>query len=101
MTQPASQPDGPAPLNPEARARTIGNLKFLGWAMHCFAANNGGRLPSTAIRKGDRPLLSWRVAILPWLEEHELYQRFHLDEAWNSPHNLSLLGEMPRVYAPA
>ncbi len=29
-----------------------------------------------------------------------LYQRFHLDEPWDSPHNASLLEEMPRVYAP-
>ena len=101
MTQPASQPDGSAPLNSEARARTINNLKFMGLAMHNFAAVNGGRLPAAAIRVGDKPLLSWRVAILPYLEQYALYRRFRLDEAWNGPHNLSLLGEMPRVYAPA
>ncbi len=101
MTQPASRPDGSAPLNrPEARARTIHNLKFMAWAMHTFTARNGGRLPAAAIREGDKALLSWRVAILPFLEENALYERFRLDEAWDSSHNQALLEEMPRVYAP-
>jgi Protein of unknown function (DUF1559) len=84
----------------EARAMTIHNLKFIGWAMHNFANRDGGRLPPAATRKDGEPLLSWRVAILPWLEEFALYERFHLDEPWDSPHNASLLKEMPRVYAP-
>jgi hypothetical protein len=87
------------PDHPDPRARTVNNLKFLGLAMHNFAAVNGGRFPATAIRKGDEALLSWRVAILPFLEQFMLYERFHLDEAWDSPHNVSLLKEMPRVYA--
>ena len=104
MSQPASQPvpwDGEDyPDHPDPRARTVNNLKFIGLAIHNFAAKNGGRIPAAAIRKGDKPLLSWRVAILPWLEENSLYARFHLDEAWDSPHNKALLEEMPRVYAP-
>lgn len=104
MTQPASQPvpwegeDYPDHRDP--RARTVNNLKFMARAMHLFATRNGGRLPAAAIRMGDKPLLSWRVAILPWLEENALYERFHLDEDWDSPHNKALLKEMPRVYAP-
>ena len=88
------------PGHPDPRARTVNNLKFMGLAMHNFTAMNGGRFPAAAIRKGDKALLSWRVAILPFLEQFALYERFHLDEAWDSPHNASLLKEMPRVYAP-
>lgn len=44
------------------------------------------------------PLLSWRVALLPYLGEAELYGRFKLDEPWNSPHNIKLLKEMPSVF---
>lgn len=43
-------------------------------------------------------LLSWRVRILPYLEQKELYDRFHLDEPWDSPHNLTLLPKMPSIY---
>ena len=88
------------PDHPDPRARTVNNLKFMGVAMHNFAAFYGGRFPAAAIRTGDRAILSWRVAILPFLEQFTLYQRFHLDEAWDSPHNTSLLKEMPGVYAP-
>jgi hypothetical protein len=88
------------PEHPDPRARTVNNLKFMGLAMHNFAAIHGGRFPAAAIRKGDKALLSWRVAILPFLEQFALYERFRLDEAWDSPHNTSLLPEMPCVYAP-
>jgi hypothetical protein len=47
---------------------------------------------------GGKPLLSWRVAILPYMEQHDLYQEFHLDEPWNSEHNLKLLPRMPKSY---
>ncbi len=88
------------PEHPDLRARTVNNLKFMGVAMHNFAAMYGGRFPAAAIRKGGQAILSWRVAILPYLEQFALYERFHLDEAWDSSHNASLLNEMPRVYAP-
>ena len=59
-----------------------------------------GSLPPAAITDKDgRPLLSWRVAILPFLDRSSLYAKFHLDEPWDSPHNLSLLDAMPNVYA--
>src|SRR5262249_47472050 len=37
--------------------------------------------------------------LLPYLGERELYAQFHLDEAWDSPHNFELLERMPKVYA--
>jgi hypothetical protein len=49
--------------------------------------------------KDDRPLLSWRVLILPFIEQEELYRQFRLDEPWDSPHNLALLPRMPATYA--
>lgn len=86
--------------HPEARGRTINNLKFMALALHNFASVNGGRLPATAIRKDGKPLLSWRVAILPYLEQFRLYEKFRIDEPWDSPHNLALLSDIPDVYAP-
>ncbi len=44
------------------------------------------------------PNLSWRVHILPYLEQNALYREFHLDEPWDSPHNIKLLERMPEVY---
>jgi Protein of unknown function (DUF1559) len=84
-----------------AREQDACNLKMIGLAMHEFAAANiENRLPPVAIRNEDKPLLSWRVAILPFLDHQTLYEEFRLDEPWNSPHNRSLLNQMPDVYAP-
>ena len=57
-------------------------------------------LPPAAIYSEDgKPLLSWRVAILPYLEQQELYNQFHLDEPWDSEHNRALIAKMPDMYA--
>jgi hypothetical protein len=42
--------------------------------------------------------LSWRVHILPYVEQHELYKQFKLDEPWDSPHNKGLLAKMPDIF---
>lgn len=42
--------------------------------------------------------LSWRVHLLPFLEQRALYDQFHLDEPWNSPHNKALAKHMPEVF---
>lgn len=49
--------------------------------------------------KDGKPLLSWRVMILPYLEETQLYNEFHLDEPWDSEHNIRLLERMPAVFS--
>jgi hypothetical protein len=56
---------------------------------------------AAAIRSKDgKPLLSWRVAILPYLEGgNELVRQFHLDEPWDSPHNRKLITKMPGLFA--
>lgn len=45
-----------------------------------------------------RPLLSWRVHLLPYLNEDNLWRQFKLDEPWDSPNNIALLDRMPAVY---
>lgn len=58
-----------------------------------------GELPKNTYRSDGTALLSWRVHLLPFLEQDDLYQRFKLDEPWDSPHNSTLLDQMPSVYA--
>jgi hypothetical protein len=86
--------------DPLSRDRSLENLKYIGLAMHNFAERHEGAFPAAAIRKDGKPLLSWRVAILPYLDLEALYKKFHLDEAWDSPHNKALLEQMPEIYAP-
>jgi hypothetical protein len=95
-------PDLPGEDHPEARARTVENLIRIGIAMNAFPFHTG-RFPPAAICKDGKPLLSWRVAILPFLDVHrgaQLYRKFRLDEPWDSEHNSVLLKEMPPEYAP-
>ena len=91
----------------QARERSASNLKRIALAMI-----NLGQLkptltyPPAAISKDGKPLLSWRVALLPYLDlalggsQNELYEKFHLDEPWDSPHNKELIDQIPEVYAP-
>jgi prepilin-type processing-associated H-X9-DG protein len=56
-------------------------------------------LPAHAIYSADgKPLLSWRVKILPYLEQRALYDQFRLDEPWDSAHNKALIAQMPDVF---
>ncbi len=83
-----------------ANARTRNNMKQIGIAMHAHHDANGA-LPSSAIlgKKG-KPLLSWRVQILPYVEQAALYQKIKLDEPWDSVHNKKVFDDnpMPKVF---
>jgi prepilin-type processing-associated H-X9-DG protein len=83
----------------EAAARTqdANNLKQMGLAFHIY--HDAHRfLPAAICDKAGKPLLSWRVAILPYIEQDNLYKQFKLDEPWDSDHNKKLLPLMPKVY---
>jgi hypothetical protein len=68
--------------------------------MHNYHDTHGRFPPAVVYGKNGKPLLSWRVLILPHIEENDLYKQFHLDEPWDSPHNLPLLEKMPSAYEP-
>ena len=83
------------------RAACTNHVKEIGLAFHNAASvTKEMSMPVAIVAADGRPLLSWRVALLPYLGEEEgaLYREFHLDEPWNSPHNLTLLPRMPEVY---
>jgi len=74
------------------------NLRLIARAMLKYE-NDKGRYPSAAIcNKEGKPLLSWRVAILPYLGQKKLYGRFKLNEPWDSASNRKLLPLMPKTY---
>jgi len=72
------------------------NLKQIVLALRNYH-NTYGHFP-TGVYKDGKPLLSWRVQILPFMEQDPLYNAFHMDEAWNSPHNLPLSRQIVPVY---
>ncbi|OWK34457.1 hypothetical protein FRUB_10428 [Fimbriiglobus ruber] len=82
-----------------AQAQSTNNMKQIALAMHNYHDTYGG-FPAAAIPdKNGKPLLSWRVAILPFIEQTALYNQFKLDEPWDSEHNKKLIPLMPKIYA--
>jgi prepilin-type processing-associated H-X9-DG protein len=81
------------------RRRRADQFKQISLAMLNYMDVNR-HLPAVAAisSKEGKPLLSWRVAVLPYIDE-ALYKEFHLDEPWDSPHNRSLIGKMPNLFA--
>ena len=81
------------------RAQCTNNEKQIALAMHNYAARYKSVFPPAyTVDKAGKPLLSWRVLILPYLEQDALYKEFHLDEPWDSPHNRALIAKMPSTY---
>lgn len=74
------------------------NLRQLLLTMHNYESAYK-RLPFNHDMNGRASLeLSWRVRVLPYLEEVDLYQQFKLDEAWDSENNKPLAEKMPETY---
>lgn len=81
------------------RAQSVNNLKQLAIALHNYHDVHG-HFPPAAIRSKDgKALLSWRVAILPYVEQAPQQEQFKLDEPWDSEHNKKLVETMPAVFA--
>jgi RNA polymerase sigma factor (sigma-70 family) len=89
--------EGERVANAAQRARSQNNLKQILIALHAYH-DSFDQFPQNIADKNGKPLLSWRVAILPFIEQENLYREFKLDEPWDSEHNKKLLAKMPDVY---
>ena len=96
---PVPKDDAPPPVTERHLKASLQNLKQLGLAFHSYH-DITRVLPTNITDRNGKPLLSWRVAILPYLEEDRLYKQFKLEEPWDSEHNKKLIEKMPTVYAP-
>ncbi|MBW3542201.1 MAG: DUF1559 domain-containing protein, partial [Planctomycetes bacterium] len=75
-------------------------LKQIGLAFHNYHDTHGEMPNAGAGAGGAGQGLSWRVHLLPQLDEQALYEQFNLDEPWDSEQNKALIEQMPDVYAP-
>jgi hypothetical protein len=82
-----------------ARIQSMNNLRQISLAMEDYHNTMGRYPPAVVYDRTGKPLYSWRVVLLPYLEQDNLYKQFKLDEPWDSPHNRQLLALMPKVYA--
>lgn len=82
-----------------ARSRSANSLKQIALAFHNFESAYAF-FPAGISGPHGEVGLSWRVQVLPYIEQQELYKEFKLDEAWDSAHNRKLIAKMPKLYAP-
>lgn len=85
---------------PEAshRMQCSNHLKQIGLALQNYHDHYGSFPPAYIADSGGKPIHSWRVLILPFMEQRALYDRYRFDEAWNGPNNSKLHGETLHVY---
>jgi uncharacterized protein DUF1559 len=81
----------------EEAEESADNLEMIGRAIRAYEAAHGN-LPNNTYDKQGKPLLSWRVHVLPYMSQAELYRKFHQDEPWDSPRNRPLVQEMPAEF---
>lgn len=80
------------------RGDSANKLKQIGLAMHNYHDTHRAFPPAFSRDKQGKPLLSWRVHVLPFLDQEALYKEFRLNEPWDSEHNQKLIARMPAVY---
>lgn len=82
----------------QSRPNAMNSLKQIALGMHNFYDVYGHFPPQSLTDAKGKRMLSWRVMILPYLDQAPLYNEFHLDESWNSAHNIKLVAKMPAIY---
>jgi hypothetical protein len=80
------------------RRASANNLKQIGLALHNYHDANGKFPPAAICDKQGKPLLSWRVAILPYIEQDNLFKQFKLDEPWDSEHNKPMSATVVKLF---
>jgi hypothetical protein len=86
-------------LGTARRCQCLSNMAQIAKALLNYEAEHHCFPPAYIAGRDGVPMHSWRVLILPYLDERALYDAYNLDEPWNGPHNNRLLAERPFVYA--
>lgn len=80
------------------RAQCSNNLRQIGLALHNYHEVWKSFPPAYIADADGKPMHSWRVLILPYLDSSTLYQEYNFSEPWDGPNNSRLLSRMPAVY---
>lgn len=80
------------------RMQSMNNIKQIMLAMHNYHGVNK-EFPKPVMTGPDgKTKYSWRVALLPYLEQQPLYDAYRFNEPWDSKHNLTILKQIPPTY---
>lgn len=80
------------------RSQSTNNLKQIGLAMHNYADTFRSFPPAVLYGPDGKTPYSWRVAILPYIEQDALYRQYNFNEPWDSETNKKVLENMPVIY---
>jgi len=78
-----------------AAAQSMGKVKNIATALLAYHKDKGKFPPAATLSKEGKPLLSWRVQILPYLGHNLLYKQFKQNEPWDSEQNKKLIRRIP------
>jgi hypothetical protein len=76
------------------------HFEAVGYGLRSYPDSYGKLPPATVWAADGRPLYSWRVLLLPFVELDHIYKEFHRDEPWDSPHNLKVFKGASHAYVP-
>jgi len=93
----ATLPGAAAAVRAAANARSLRNMKDIAIAIHNYYSAYD-RFPADITDKAGKPILSWRVAVLPYMHAGDLYKQLRLDEPWDSEHNKKLVDKIPAQF---
>ncbi len=74
------------------------HMKQVVLALRNYHDDYGCFPPAYLADEDGQPMHSWRVLILPYLEEEDLYEQYRFDEPWNGPSNSRLADEFARGF---
>lgn len=74
------------------------NLKAIGIALHTYHDDYQSLPPAYVCDENGKPMHSWRVLLLPYLEQQSLYKKYDFSEPWDGPSNILLAPEITAVY---
>jgi len=80
------------------RTQSLNQIRNICLALHSYQADYGVLPPAFVADKDGKPMHSWRVLILPYLDEESLYKEYDFSEPWDGPNNSRLLARMPPIY---
>lgn len=82
------------------RAQSMNNMKQIGLAMHNYVSSfkESAFPPAVLYGPDGKTPYSWRVALLPYLEQDALFRQYNFNEPWDSETNKKVLAKMPAVY---
>lgn len=87
------------PQGPSKRTQCKSNLRQIGLALHEYAKVHGSFPPAYVADANGKPMHSWRVLILPYIDQQARYNAYNFAEPWDGPNNSRLLANMPILYA--